>query len=184
MKFGPLVFLAAFLALSASWCGFVLAPQIQLGRAMQETNAVVKTDLYPVGRPGLARQGLDIYRANGCAYCHSQQVEQNGTLVNVVLTDVGTNSVGIAKALSDANIGNFNGPGLAAGLPKAILTNLTMEAATPVAAVLKKAGAKSELRLVPIGPDIERGWGMRRTVAEDFLSDSPVMLGSQRVGPD
>ena len=43
MKFGPLVFLAAFLALSASWCGFVLTPQVQLGRAVQETNSVVKT---------------------------------------------------------------------------------------------------------------------------------------------
>jgi cytochrome c oxidase cbb3-type subunit 2 len=59
-----------------------------------------------------------------------------------------------------------------------------MEAATAFASVLKNAGAKSELRLVPIGPDIERGWGARRTVAEDFVADSTVMPGSLRVGPD
>jgi cytochrome c oxidase cbb3-type subunit 2 len=35
-----------------------------------------------------------------------------------------------------------------------------------------------------MGPDIARGWGKRRTVAHDFVYDSPVMLGSQRIGPD
>ena len=28
--------------------------------------------------PGLAREGLLVYRANGCAYCHSQQMRQSG----------------------------------------------------------------------------------------------------------
>src|SRR6185437_5355301 len=36
----------------------------------------------------------------------------------------------------------------------------------------------------PIGPDIERGWGVRRTVADDFITDATVMPGSLRVGPD
>jgi cbb3-type cytochrome oxidase cytochrome c subunit len=184
MKYGPLVFLAAFLALSASWCGFVLTPEIQLGRAVQETNSVVKADLYPEERPGLARQGLGVYRANGCVYCHSQQLQQNGTLVNVVLTDVGKNPTAVADALNEAHIENVSGPGLAAGLPKPVLRNATIEAATVLASVLKKAGANSELHLVPTGPDIERGWGARRSVAEDFVFDATVMPGSQRVGPD
>jgi cbb3-type cytochrome oxidase cytochrome c subunit len=184
MKYGPLVFLAAFLALSASWCGFVLTPQIQLGRAIQETNSVVTSDLYPSGRPGLARQGLDVYRSEGCAYCHSQQVEQQGTLVDVFLTDAGKNSTNVANVLNEQHLGTFNGPGLAAGLPKPVLRNASLATATLLENALKKAGANSELRLVPIGPDIQRGWGARRTVAEDFLADSPVMPGSQRVGPD
>ena len=119
MKFGPLVFLAAFLALSASWCGFVLTPQVQLGRAVQETNSVVKTDLYPAGRPGLARQGLEVYRANGCAYCHSQQVEQKGTLVDVVLTDAGKTPMDVANALNEANVGKFSGPSVGCGVAEA-----------------------------------------------------------------
>lgn len=184
MKLGPLVFLAAFFALSASWYGFVLTPQIQLGRAVQETNSVVKSDLYPQERPGLARQGLQVYRANGCAYCHSQQVQQEGTLVDVVLTDATTNSTALAGVINAAIGTHFNGPGIAGGLPKPILTNVTMEAATAFSAVLKNAGAKSEMHLVPTGRDIDRGWGTRRTVAVDFLFDSPVMPGSQRVGPD
>ncbi len=32
--------------------------------------------------------------------------------------------------------------------------------------------------------DIERGWGNRRSVAQDYIYDQPVLLGSQRVGPD
>ena len=38
--------------------------------------------------------------------------------------------------------------------------------------------------VVPVGVDITRGWGVRRSVAADYLYDSPVLLGSQRVGPD
>lgn len=185
MKFGPLVFLAAFFALSISWSAFVLAPQLQLGRAVQETNAVVRSEMYPEERPGLARQGLQVYRTNGCAYCHSQQVQQSDTLVDVVLTEVGTNASRIADALNKAQLGNFIGPGLAAGLPKPILPRkVTLQEANSINGILKDAGAKSALRLVPVGFDIARGWGVRGTVAQDFVFDSTVMLGSQRVGPD
>lgn len=34
------------------------------------------------------------------------------------------------------------------------------------------------------GGDIARGWGVRRTVAQDYLGDSPVLVGSHRLGPD
>ena len=182
MKHGPLVFLAAFFALSLSWFGFVLTPQVQIGRPVQETNSVAKGDLYPNDRPGLARQGLEIYRANGCAYCHSQQVEQNGTLVDVVLTDAGKKTMDVANLLNEAHLGNFNGPSVGAGLPRTLLTNATIDAAAVLAKNLKTAGATTKLQLVPIGPDIERGWGTRRTVAQDFVADATAMPGSLRVG--
>src|SRR5437868_13621241 len=35
-----------------------------------------------------------------------------------------------------------------------------------------------------LGADNARGWGARQTVAQDYLGDSPVLLGSQRIGPD
>ncbi len=50
--------------------------------------------------------------------------------------------------------------------------------------VLNGAGAKATLSIVPVGPDIARGWGKRRNVARDFIFDCPVALGSQRIGPD
>ncbi|MDB6067764.1 MAG: cytochrome-c oxidase [Pedosphaera sp.] len=116
MNPGPLVFLATFFVMALSWLGFVLAPQLQIGR--QQPVEVKETGLaYPPMRPGLARQGEQIYRANGCFYCHSQQVRPKG-----------------------------------------------------------------------FGSDVERGWGARnglvQSVNEDYLYNRPVMLGSQRIGPD
>ena len=34
------------------------------------------------------------------------------------------------------------------------------------------------------GPDVERGWGMRRTVARDYIFEGVPLLGSTRIGPD
>src|SRR5215475_8785302 len=73
MNYGPLIFLAAFFALASSWFGLVLSPQLQVGR-MEQTNTLSTGASYPVARAGMARQGLDVYRENGCAYCHSQQM--------------------------------------------------------------------------------------------------------------
>ena len=186
MKYGALVFLSAFLALAASWGGFVLAPQIQVGREEQETNAVNTAELYPQARPGLARQGLSVYRANGCADCHSQQVRQTGAECDVVLVEAGTNAQAVAEALIKAHVGisKASGAGLALGLPKTILRGVDPAVAKSTLRVLQSAGAKGRADIVALGPDIARSWGARRNVAADYLFDSPVMLGSQRIGPD
>lgn len=185
MNYGPLIFLAAFLALSGSWFGFVLTPYVQLGQ-MQQTNTVPTGATYPVARPGLAHQGLEVYRANGCAACHSQQISQSGVSCNVVLSEAGTNASLLVAALqkvrpgfSEAEAKLFLG-----GLPKNVLEGVKKEEADAAAKDLNVGGAKAQVWIVPVGPDIARGWGKRRTVAEDFLFDSPVMLGEQRVGPD
>lgn len=73
MNYGPLLFLGVFLTVASSWCGLVLIPQLQFGR--QEPLKIEDTgELYPQARSGLAEQGREVYRANGCIYCHSQQV--------------------------------------------------------------------------------------------------------------
>jgi len=185
MNYGPLIFLAAFFAFAASWFGFVLTPQMQVGH-LQQTNTVPAQAPYPLARPGLARDGLEVYRANGCAYCHSQQVRQTGVACNVVLSDVGTNQAAVVKALLDVKAA----PNEAAArqmlvqLPHPILVGQTKPAADAAAKDLTSAGAKAQVWVIPEGPEIARGWGKRRTVAEDFAFDYPVLLGSQRVGPD
>ncbi len=73
MNRGPPIFLGLFFALASSWYGMVLEPQLELGRLV-ETNSVSAGETYPVPRPGQASQGLQVYRANGCVECHSQQV--------------------------------------------------------------------------------------------------------------
>jgi ribosomal protein L7/L12 len=185
MKSGALVFLAAFLALAASWGGFVLAPQVQLGREMQ-TNAIASSDLYPQARPGMAKQGAEVYRSLGCVYCHSQQVGQEGTVFEVVLADAGTNQLATIAALQklDDRLNAVAARNQLTQLPKTILANAGPLAADAVAKLFEPTGAKVETRIVAVGPDIAWGWGNRRTVAQDYLFDYPVQLGTRRIGPD
>src|ERR1700690_674844 len=166
MKNGFWIFLAVFVALGGSWCGFVLAPELQLGSAKQ-TTILNSSDVYPVGRLGEATQGSSVYRANGCAACHTEQVRQTGMTCGGTLTEAGKNPQ--------------QGRNLISSL---VLTNLTKEEADAASAKITAAGGKTEIHIAATGPDIARGWGMRQSVAEDYLYDQPVQLGSLRAGPD
>ena len=187
MNHGPLIFLGVFFALALSWFGLVFGPQLQLGNAQPTTNIVDTAQLYPQMRPGQARQGLDVYRSLGCAACHSQQIGQTGRTYDVALTDAGTNRVDAIAALLKVKPDSTAAQAeklLAEPMPRTILQDVTRAAADAVVAKLEAAGAKAQVKIIPSGPDIARGWGKRRSVAEDFLFDQPVMLGSQRMGPD
>src|SRR5665213_401413 len=115
MNSGPLLFLGLFVTMACSWLTFVMGPQLQIGGLTTTTNIIVGAigQDYPHTEPGAAHQGAEVYRANGCASCHTQQV-----------------------------------------------------------------------RPAALGSDINRGWGIRRSTASDYLFQEPVMLGSLRVGPD
>lgn len=41
-----------------------------------------------------------------------------------------------------------------------------------------------QVRPRQLGSDFARGWGQRRSVAQDYLFDETVQLGSMRIGPD
>lgn len=112
MNSTPLLFLGILTALAASWWGMLVAPSLQIGQAPTVLSKETGQH-YPPNRPGLAQQGAEIYRSEGCNTCHSQLVRPEG-----------------------------------------------------------------------FGLDLARGWGKRRTVAQDYLRDQPVMLGSVRIGPD
>jgi cbb3-type cytochrome oxidase cytochrome c subunit len=185
MNYGPLVFLAAFFGLAASWVGFVLAPQMQVGQ-LQQTNTVPANTTYPVAPTGVSREGASVYRANGCASCHTEQLVQNGTVCDVLLNAVGTNRPALMAALKELRPGltDAEAQELLSRLPQNVITDETKEKADGAVKTLNASGAKAEVWIRPVGPDIARGWGRRRTVADDYLFDYPVMLGSHRVGPD
>jgi cbb3-type cytochrome oxidase cytochrome c subunit len=182
MKSAATIFLAAFLALSASWAGFVLAPQLQLGREKQVQPPGVD-GLYPIARPGLAQQGAQVYRSLGCVYCHSQSVRQDGAICEVVLLDAGTNAPATLAALAQFDK-SLAKPVTLGGLPKVIKTVADVPAALPLIKALKVAGAAAEARVSAQGPDIARGWGLRRSVAADYAYDETVQIGTHRHGPD
>jgi cbb3-type cytochrome oxidase cytochrome c subunit len=185
MKTGALVFLTAFLALALSWGGFVLAPQIQLGRTSQ-TNVLGGNVPYPYARPGLAQQGAQVYRENGCMYCHTQQTRQEGSRVEVILTAAGTNGSATMEAIAQLNpeLAKKSPVVLFGELPLFIAEFPNVPATAPATKALKAGGGKTEVRITSVGTDSARGWGQRRTVAQDFLFDNPVQPGSRRIGPD
>ncbi len=332
MKHGPLIFLGVFFTLATSWCGLIFAPQLQLGS--QQPVKIEETGLlYPSARPGQAQQGAEVYRANGCVYCHSQQVRQSESEFDVILAplpaakeesaklkpeellkaanqyqdeasrlkgdaqwySLARSAKGFAlagdtrQALAIANrlVGYWKVIGLSgiypglvqagapeapnvisqalkaaaplqgdekvgalieiaigyalvgdtksallvaentqardraftaitaalakagkaklavtlalfeikrgrwadaekllADAPKTILTGVSKNVADSIKKKIEAAGGKADASVVPLGHDLDRGWGKRPSVAPDFLYDYPVQIGSQRIGPD
>lgn len=181
MKHAGVLFLAGFAAMSASWAGFVLVPQLQLGWAsMGEVTGTAA--LYPQPRPGLARQGALVYQANGCYHCHSRQVQQEGVAIDLTLSEIGTNQAAVLDAFRELELSLVDNP--LVGLPRDLLVDVEKRRADQGLQVLEDAGAKAMIRVRATGPDMARGWGQRGSVARDYLQDQPLLLGSQRLGPD
>jgi cytochrome c oxidase cbb3-type subunit 2 len=80
MNSGPFLFLGLFASMAVSWATFILAPQIQLGNLTPGKTVSISSYPvdYPNNLPGLAHQGMEVYRASGCAYCHTEQVRPEG----------------------------------------------------------------------------------------------------------
>jgi len=193
MKNGFHVFLAAFVALGVSWCGFVLAPVMQLGTAKQAA-ALNSTDTYPVQRTGNAALGLQVYRASGCAACHTEQVRQDGVTSALSLTSLGKNQpeefkkfiaslLELPELQSCSNTVAAQLRGWNGALPQTLATGLDTDTANDLLHHINAGGCKAEIQIIATGTDIPR-WGLRRSVAADFLYDYPVQLGSLRAGPD
>ena len=101
----------------------------------------------------------------------------------IVLSDAGTNALATLAALAklDPELGK---PETLANLPKVVRQVPNVAAADAILKPLTEAGAKAHVEIVPVGADISRGWGKRRSVAQDFAFDLPVQLGTRRAGPD
>jgi len=67
------LFLGLFGTFAFSWVGLTVIPNIQIG-ALNPQMDEEGTDIYPMPKSGMAERGLRVYAANGCVYCHSQQL--------------------------------------------------------------------------------------------------------------
>jgi cbb3-type cytochrome oxidase cytochrome c subunit len=67
------LFLGIFGTFAFSWTGLIFVPNLQIGHLEPQTEED-GTDAYPAPRSGMAERGRQIYAANGCNYCHTQQV--------------------------------------------------------------------------------------------------------------
>jgi cytochrome c oxidase cbb3-type subunit 2 len=66
-------FLLVLAAFMFAWFGLIVLPWVELGH-LAPIQDEASTDITPWDVPGTAHQGEHIYAANGCAYCHTQQV--------------------------------------------------------------------------------------------------------------
>jgi cytochrome c oxidase cbb3-type subunit 2 len=108
MNHGFALFCGTFFAMICSWWVFIFGAQQQIGKMTPQPQPDENGPLYPVTMLGTVHQGLEVYRASGCAACHTRVVRST---------------------------------------------------------------------------DVPR-WGKRITVAPDYLYEQPVLLGTQRIGPD
>lgn len=189
MNHGPLIFLGAFATVVSSFWGLVVAPQIQIG-GLQPKLTTGGDAVYPPPRSGLAAQGRAVYVANGCVYCHSQQIGQSGVEFDVLLVKGGTNAVKTLARMREVL------PGLNADsarqmiaaatntAPQLLVSRLDHATADLLDRNLKPTGAQVQIIQRNLGADLSRQWGRRLSVAQDYLYDEPVQLGSQRIGPD
>jgi cbb3-type cytochrome oxidase cytochrome c subunit len=67
------LFLGIFGTFAFSWIGLTVIPTWQIGHLNPESDEE-GTDIYPRPQSGMFERGAHVYAANGCVYCHSQQV--------------------------------------------------------------------------------------------------------------
>ena len=67
------LFLGIFGTFAFSWIGLTVIPTWQIGHLNPESDEE-GTDIYPRPQSGMFERGEHVYAANGCVYCHSQQV--------------------------------------------------------------------------------------------------------------
>lgn len=266
----PEILAGILVALLLSWYAMVWTP------ASQQKDLLPYVDgetVYPRDRAGLAKQGAEIYRANGCYHCHSQQVRQGEVEYHLLLTRTGNNQEALIGALKDNDLmfvdsnatenkvdeakielslflnsddvnATTTNPGkpeiqkarellgqlkdeesredvflLAAlaqekdkaiarkflDLPQTSAGEKSQRASIQLAGPLTWGEAKSKLQALKdanasamlepraanpdnvqaaLWSDVKKRWGLRRSVARDYLFDMPAMLGDQRIGPD
>src|SRR4051795_5141326 len=79
--FTPLV-LGILATLAFSWLGLAYIPDLQIGHLDPQSDEE-GTDIYPMPKSGMAERGRRIYVANGCFYCHSEQVRADYAAADV-----------------------------------------------------------------------------------------------------
>ena len=67
------LFLGIFGTFAFSWVALTVIPNWQIGHLNPQSDEE-GTDIYPMPQSGMVTRGARVYAANGCNYCHSQQV--------------------------------------------------------------------------------------------------------------
>ena len=77
MNHGPTLLIGVLFTFASAWLGLVFAPYAQLGN-LQAVAPEGSTDVYPKPYVGDVALGREVYIAEGCTYCHTQQIRPRG----------------------------------------------------------------------------------------------------------
>jgi len=189
MQKGYQLFFAILAVMVVSWLGLVVFPQVQLGN--QSTREVKEIGRHYPTEPGsLVLNGRKVYQQAGCVSCHTQQIRQSGYAFDLVLNEAGDFPESVSAKLVEAGkaagvqVTNEKAQQQMTNLPSTFLEGVDFAVAQEVLQIFKDSGAKVAPNILPLGSDIERGWGPRQTVGLDYLYDQPLLMGQQRLGPD
>ncbi len=78
----PRLFIGILVVFGSSWFGFVAYAYVSLADLQPETSEETG-GLVPPPWPGTATLGQHVYAANGCVYCHSQQVRPSPQFTDI-----------------------------------------------------------------------------------------------------
>ena len=81
MKSAIVIFIGVFLTFAFAWVGLVLAPSAQL-QGLQPQPVEGTSDVSPRPYSGIELRGRQVYMANGCVYCHTQQIRGGAYLAD------------------------------------------------------------------------------------------------------
>jgi cytochrome c oxidase cbb3-type subunit 2 len=73
MKSSTTLFTGIFATFALGWLGLAVVPHHQIGKLQPQVDEDAG-DVYPVDIAGIVEQGRRVYAANGCFYCHTQQI--------------------------------------------------------------------------------------------------------------
>src|ERR1017187_7337854 len=68
------LFIGLFGTFPFSWLGLTVIPNYQIGHLDPQISQDDENDIYPTPQSGMVVRGRQVYVANGCIYCHTQQV--------------------------------------------------------------------------------------------------------------
>ncbi|MBC8325497.1 MAG: cbb3-type cytochrome c oxidase subunit II [Verrucomicrobia subdivision 3 bacterium] len=98
MNKAPWIFLGVLFTLSLSWWGMVFGPSVQLaGQSADKGDGTAV-----LHRVGLAKQGEQVYRENGCYYCHTRTATGGEFGYELRLTQLGDDREITDEVLGDS----------------------------------------------------------------------------------
>ena len=74
MNYAAWLFFGTFLTFASAWLGLVFFPDRQLRDLEPAPITEGTTETFPKAYGGLEAAGRDVYVAEGCVYCHTQQI--------------------------------------------------------------------------------------------------------------